>query len=122
MTKTETPGTHKKPRSWPWIVLLVLAVSLTNFLSGESLRTPPGELRGDIRLAKDDLPQEIDNWELVRFIPPDTKEHFRDGQWWWSHQWIYKKGDATAIVSLDQLGWNQWHELTACYAALTGRL
>lgn len=113
--KSESRQAKEGPRSWLWIIALVVFVAVTNSLSGRSSRKPPGELRGDIRLERDALPQEMEGWKLVQFIPPDAADNLRDGQWWWSHQWIYSRGNTTAIVSLDQLGWNQWHELTSCY-------
>lgn len=86
---------------------------------GESLkRQKPGVTRGDLVLSEDDLPMELAGWNRTRFVPAPSPEELPDGQYWWVHQWQFQKDGTVAIVSFDQLGESQWHELTWCYRNL----
>ena len=83
----------------------------------EETRIPPkaGPDRGDVILQEDSLPDLIGDWQRLKFIPAKTPESLTVGVYWWVHQWIYGRNNQNAIVSFDQLGEDQWHELTYCY-------
>ena len=81
-------------------------------------RAKPGPTRGDLVLTEDALPAELAGWTRTKFIPAPPVDELPEGQYWWVHQWQYQKDGATALVSFDQLGEDQWHELTYCYRIL----
>jgi len=102
------------------VVVAVLAMILLQVFASRttSKREPPGPARGDIVLGKDALPETIGDWKQVSFVPAAPPEELPEGQFWWVHQWQYSDGQHVAIVSLDQLGQNRWHELSDCYRTL----
>lgn len=81
-------------------------------------REKPGPTRGDLVLTEDALPAELAGWTRTKFIPAPPVDELPEGQYWWVHQWQYQKDGITALVSFDQLGEDQWHELTYCYRGL----
>ncbi len=81
-------------------------------------RKKPGPARGDLILTEEALPAELAGWARTRFIPAPPVDELPEGQYWWVHQWQYKRDSETAIASFDQLGESQWHELTWCYRNL----
>lgn len=81
-------------------------------------REKPGPTRGDLVLSEDALPTELAGWTRTKFIPAPPVDELPEGQYWWVHLWQYQKDGSTALVSLDQLGFEQWHELTYCYRNL----
>lgn len=81
-------------------------------------REKPGPSRGDLVLNEDALPAELAGWTRTKFIPAPPVEELPEGQFWWVHQWQYQKDRTTALVSFDQLGETNWHELTYCYTGL----
>jgi hypothetical protein len=75
----------------------------------------PGPARGDLVLTRDSLPATLAEWQQVAFEAAPAPEDLAQGQFWWVHRWKYARENNLAIVSFDQLGENQWHELTYCY-------
>jgi hypothetical protein len=119
---------HPTRKSWwqsPGVLIFAVlgAVVATQTLlkPGHSIQRP-GTERGDIRLAQESLPEFCAGWKRIGFTPPDEVDHLPEGQFWWVHQWLYSKDGRTAGVCFDQLGLNDWHELTVCYQALGWRL
>lgn len=100
------------------LVLLFSFLAVCKFFPVSSGKASPGHSRGDLCFAKEDLPEEIAGWRLIKFVPPVLELERRGGAWWSSHQWIYERNGQQAIVSLDQLGESRWHELTHCYRNL----
>jgi hypothetical protein len=108
-----------QPKVWLWIFATVLGVGMLQWLGGTpEHQKKPGPTRGDLVLTEDALPAGLAGWTRTRFIPAPPVDELPKGQYWWVHQWQYQKGGATAVVSLDQLGLEQWHELTYCYRVL----
>ncbi len=87
-------------------------------VGGSRKRPTPGPSRGDMVLTQDAVPRTIGDWKQVSFTPAPPPEELPAGQYWWVHQWQYQKDGTTALVSFDQLGEDQWHELTYCYRNL----
>jgi exosortase len=67
-----------------------------------------------VPFQKEDLPEFIDNWELIHYEKSERTRGSDLGRR--SDQWIYQgtKSQNPAIVSLDQT-FPGWHELTTCY-------
>jgi hypothetical protein len=96
---------------------MVLLQIVAKYLPGgdASKRQKPGVTRGDLVLEEDSLPSQLAGWRRMRFVAAPHPEELPEGQYWWVHRWDYARENFTAIVSFDQLGENQWHELTYCY-------
>jgi hypothetical protein len=105
-----------QPRVWLWLFAAVLGVGLLQWLGGKpESRKRPGPARGDVVLLQNDLPEQIQEWKRAEFRPAMPPDVIPDGIYWWVHQWTYRTNDLFAAVSFDQLGEDQWHELTYCY-------
>ena len=106
----------RQPRVWLWLFAAVLGVGALQWLGGKpENRKKPGPGRGDVVLLQDDLPEQMQEWKRAEFRPAMAPDAIPDGIYWWVHQWTYRTHDLTAVVSFDQLGEDQWHELTYCY-------
>jgi hypothetical protein len=77
----------------------------------------PGPARGDLVLEKDALPDVIGAWRCTQFQAALPPEQLPEGQFWWTHSWMYSSSEFTAYVAFDQADWDGWHELTTCYQA-----
>ena len=75
----------------------------------------PGPGRGDLVLEEDSLPMDLAGWKRTGFVAAPTPEELPEGQYWWVQQWRFVHGKTAALLTLDQLGLNHWHELTHCY-------
>lgn len=65
-----------------------------------------------VKLSEETLPATLNDWNCSEY-ELTSYEAFS------SNQWVYKSSDNySAVVSLDQLQWKVWHELTTCYEAL----
>ena len=122
-TKHEEPSacvSSPSPRLGWWIAIFVLAMVLTQFLSSRMKpeKQRPGTERNDLVLNKDHLPQDMHGWKQSSFEAAKPAEQLTEGQFWWTHSWIYAKPPLTAYVALDQADWTSWHELTICYQAI----
>jgi len=105
-----------QPRVWLWLFAAVLGVVALQWLGGKpENRKKPGPGRGDVVLLQNDLPEQIQEWKRAEFRPGMPADAIPDGIYWWVHQWTYRTHDLVAVVSFDQLGEDQWHELTYCY-------
>ena len=102
------------------VVLMIGMQIVAKYLpSGNSLnRQRPGPTRGDLILTDNALPSELVGWSRIKFNPAPRVDELPEGQYWWVHQWVYSNKKSSAIVSFDQLGEDQWHELTYCYRVL----
>jgi hypothetical protein len=78
----------------------------------------PGPARGDLVLERDALPETIGEWRCTQFQPALAPEKLPEGQYWWTHSWNYSNTPLVSIVSFDQAGFADWHELTVCYRAI----
>lgn len=109
-------GAARRPRMFLWLVVMLGGFILLQALTkSTSVRLRPGKERGDLVLDQHALPSEINGWHMQTFEPAPAPELLPPGQYWWVHQWAYQRDSQTAIVSFDQLGESQWHELTYCY-------
>jgi hypothetical protein len=99
------------------LMIAFLAVA-RSFNSQFVLSKVPGPERGDMTLAKESLPAELEGWKQVAFAPAEAPEKLPDGQFWWVHSWEYSDGRHACTVSLDQADWTVWHDLTICYRAV----
>jgi hypothetical protein len=101
-----------------WIIAVVaglmIARDVSNRLSARS-SVQPGSSRGDLQLVAESLPQTISDWTRISFTPPENPDTLPSGQYWWVHSWKFQQRDANALVTMDQLGLDHWHELTHCY-------
>jgi hypothetical protein len=112
-TTNQEPRT---PRIGLWILVTVLAMVALQVISKRpEASRKPGPARGDLVLGRDSLPATMGEWQKVAFKAAPAPEDLAQGQYWWVHQWNYTRQNNVAIVSFDQLGENQWHELTYCY-------
>jgi hypothetical protein len=102
------------------VVLAVVAgvVFVQFFARKPPSRITPGPARGDLGLTQDALPAVIHGWQQTGFVPASPPEKLPPGQYWWVHRWDYRTQEIGAVVCLDQLGDDQWHELTLCYQNL----
>ena len=103
-----------------WFVILVVIgmIGLSVVQSQFQLTTnsqPPGLSRGDVELRDECLPAKIADWQKQSFTPP--KQVVPDGQTFWTHSWIYRCENNSAIVAFDQAAFRGWHELSQCYSA-----
>lgn len=116
----DAPPAQRSPGVGLWLAGAVIAMIVLQVFS--SRVTPesriPGAARGDMVLTQDALPETIGNWKQVSFEPAPPPEQLPKGQYWWVHQWQYADDKNSAIVSCDQLGEDEWHELTYCYRNL----
>lgn len=96
------------------IVLVGLMVS-KRFVGKPVERLKPGPERNDLVLVDADVPDTVSNWQKRKFIPAPDPKSLPKGQYWWVHHWQFQNDGNSAIVSCDQLGETQWHELTFCY-------
>lgn len=78
-------------------------------------RLKPGAERNDVVLTNDVTAHQVGPWTKKGFQPAPDPKTLPKGQYWWVHQWSYQTPQNSAIVSCDQLGETQWHELTFCY-------
>jgi hypothetical protein len=105
-----------QPRVWLWLFAAVLGVGILQWLGGKpENQKKPGPDRGDVVLLQNDLPDQLGDWQQAEFRPAMAPDAIPDGIYWWVHQWTYRTHDLVAVVSFDQLGEDQWHELTSCY-------
>ena len=105
----------KEPRIVLVMVLMIAFLAVArSFNSQFVLSKVPGPERGDMTLAKESLPAELEGWKQVAFAPAEAPEKLPDGQFWWVHSWAYSDGRHACTVSLDQADWTVWHDLTIC--------
>lgn len=105
------------------LVVIVLILCVVQFVTKSAPEEKtPGLSRGDLVLTREALPENIAAWQMVDFQPPLPPIQLPEGQYWWTHSWIYREKTASAVVSFDQLGLNHWHELTHCYQGLGWQL
>jgi hypothetical protein len=114
------PSTAKRPSTALCLLVVLIGMGLLQTLARPSgaRREKPGPTRGDLVLTEEALPAELAGWTMTKFIPAPPVDELPEGQYWWVHQWQYQKDGMTALVSFDQLGEDQWHELTYCYRGL----
>ena len=74
-----------------------------------------GPERGDIRVAKEVLPEKIGGWRVAGFSEPN--EGGLAGVIGWTHSWNYESERMAALVAFDQIGFMRWHDLSLCYKA-----
>lgn len=95
-------------------MIILVQVATRQFGTG-SLAAKAGIARGDIRLNEDAIPTEVHDWNVVAFQEPkegDTADGIG-----WAHSWTFQKNQRKVVVSFDQVGFMDWHELTQCYQA-----
>lgn len=108
--------TPRHPGMALWLLLTVSGVIGLQWLGGKpEHRKKPGPQRGDVAVKRECLPVVLAERQQVGFKPPASPELIPDGIYWWVHQWFYQHNGVTAVVSFDQLGEDQRHELTYCY-------
>lgn len=110
--------TQNSPRIGVWLFVVIVSIFALQLLTKKdaSLKIP-GASRGDLTLEKDALPDEIGEWRCTGFHAALPPEQLPDGQFWWTHSWLYQRPGMSAYVAFDQADWDGWHELTICYQA-----
>jgi hypothetical protein len=114
----ERPTPNAKTALCLFAILIGMGLLQTLARPSGARREKPGPTRGDLVLTEEALPAELAGWALTKFIPAPPVDQLPEGQYWWVHQWQYQKDGTNALVSFDQLGEDQWHELTYCYRIL----
>ena len=110
-------GQSQKPFRTSIILATCIAgiIACQMFAGRTATNQQPGEKRGDLVLQKNALPDTIGSWNCIGFEPAPEPNSLPTGQYWWVHIWHFVQGKEAALVTLDQLGLNHWHELTHCY-------
>lgn len=106
-------------------MLVVIGIILSQRLTQQQVQTrKPGPERNDLVPTESTLPARIGNWQRVQFLPGCQADLLPEGQFWWSFSWIYHNeySKLSALVSLDQADWKDWHELTECYRGIGWKL
>ncbi len=96
------------------VIVLILSQVAYRYFKKDQITAGPG--RGDIRLQRDVLPDNVGSWSVTSFTEPG--EGGIIGRIGWSHSWGMQNEQSAALVAFDQIGlMGSWHELTECYEA-----
>lgn len=80
-----------------------------------SIDSKPGVDRDNAVFNAHVIPRKIAAWEFQQFFPPINAEVDSSGEFWTTHAWTYASRKHSCVVAFDQLGLQEWHELTVCY-------